>query len=110
MANLWVSETYVNADKGYTYGDQPPYESFTDDPGELYRRMRREYGRCTGSVRVDTADGKSIKIGWVFHRRVPYEGPHRAGQPTTYLQETWITLYDKQDTVVRTKHYHSLGA
>jgi hypothetical protein len=101
-ANLWVSETYINADKGYRYGEAEPYETFTDNPGELYRSLRKEYGRCTGNIFVDKEAGPQ-KVGWVFVKRVCYDDCK-----DTYLREVWVTVLDKPNTVTRTVHHHKL--
>jgi hypothetical protein len=87
---LYVQESYINATKGYCYGDSPVYETFTDDRGVLYREMQREYGRCTSKVYIDDPEiGAPKAIGWVFQKRVPY-----ADDPNeTYLREVWVTVH-----------------
>ena len=103
-ALLWVSETGVNATEGYQWGDSGPYETFTADLGELFRAMRREYGRCVSRIYVDQEGSAPIAVGWVFQKRAKYED---TGKP--YLQETWITVLDGPDTVKRTHHYHKIS-
>lgn len=104
--NLHISETMVNVTAGYRFGpdEHEITETFTDDPGELYRALQREYGRCTGKVYVDTADGTK-RVGWVFLKRAEYEDSSE-----TFLQETWVTLHDAPDTVTRERHYHALAS
>lgn len=102
--NLWICESFVNATEGHRFGDSEVYETFTGDSGELFRFLRREYGRCTGKVHVDTEDGTKA-VGWVFESRLKYEDVDE-----TYLREVWVTLHDAPDTVVRTPHYHELGS
>lgn len=101
--NLYVQESFVNATEGYRFGDSDVYESYTDDAGELYRSMLREYGRCIGKVYVDT-DGRTLHVGWIFQSREKYEDINE-----TYLREVWVTLHDEPDTVRRTSHYHALS-
>lgn len=56
--SLFVKESYVNVTEGYRYGgNDNPYETACDTAGDLFRVMRREYGRCTGKVYVDTIGG-----------------------------------------------------
>jgi hypothetical protein len=62
--------------------------------------MVREYGRCTGRVYIDGADGKGLPIGWVFIKRKEYDDCKE-----TFLQETWVTLHTAPDTVTREPHY-----
>ena len=73
-------------------GESGWYETFAETPGELFRANMREYGRCTGKVYVDDAEGKAHPVGWVFQKRIEYQDAHRlsAGEKT-YLQDTWVT-------------------
>lgn len=84
-ANLWCSEdqVWLVGEKGYRLGEGHPYETFTDDRGELFRACRRHLGRVSGSVYVDVA-GKPTRVGWVFLKKNPDgEG----------IIETWVTVY-----------------
>ena len=105
---MLISETFVNLDKGYRFGESEPYEPYTDNVGELFREMRREYGRCTGSVYVDTTDGKVKRIGWVFQKRMEYEDYRRGDSERYYTREVWVTLHDAKDTVTRQAHFHEI--
>lgn len=75
------------------------------DFGEIYRIMRREYGRCTGSVYVDNPDNpaRPVRVGWHFVSRQEYDGPPvrtcqapHCDNPrhftTTYLRGAWVTI------------------
>lgn len=109
MATLFASESYINATVGYRYGDSGVQETFCETPGELYRAMRREHGRCIGRTYIDTPDGTEA-IGWVFTKRVMYDDARprdgRYGPDAYYLREVWVTVHDAPDTVTRTPHYH----
>ena len=98
---MLISETFVNLDKGYQFGDSGKYEPFTDDLGQLYRSLRREYGRCTGRVYIDTKEHGTKAVGWVFVKRMKYEDCN-----DTYLREVWVTPFDAPDEVTRREHYH----
>ena len=100
---LWVSEAFVNLSKEIRYGETSPYESFTDDSGKLFRSHRREYGRCTGKVYIDTKDGKTLAIGWVFLGRDKYQGCDK-----TYLREVWVTLHDGPPISTAQYQYHEI--
>lgn len=109
---LYVSESYVNATKGYEFGESGPQEAYTDDPGELFRALRREYGRCIGKVYVDDRSGDPAlvrAVGWVFVKRMRYEDARPGDPDPTYLREVWVTLHDAPDTVTRERHYHTIG-
>ena len=100
---LLMKEEFVNVTKGHRFGGGEPYEPWTEDVGKLFRTCQREYGRCVSSVYVDQKEGPSIRVGWVFQKMDRYED---TGKP--YLRETWITLYEQADEVVRTHHYRKL--
>jgi hypothetical protein len=109
---LQVREDYVDATRGCRYGDSGAWqEAFTDDRGQLYRALMREYGRCTSKVYVDDpapvngddAKGYTLRpraVGWVFVKRVEYDDAHRLppGRERTYLREVWVTVREVPDT------------
>jgi hypothetical protein len=70
----------------YGIGESGWYEPFTDNLGELFKSLRKEYGRCVSRVYQDTPDGTADPVGWVFQKRVKYWDANE-----TYLQETWVT-------------------
>ena len=82
---LKIQETWVNKTEGYSYGKSDWYEPFTDDLGELFKSLQREYGRCISKVYNDNIDGTSYPIGWVFEKRANYDDTNE-----TYLQNTWV--------------------
>ncbi len=100
---LWVSEAFVDLSRKMRFGEAEPYESFTDDPGELFKSYQREFGRCTGKVYIDTKEGKALVIGWVFLKRDKYQDCNKS-----YLREVWVTLYDEPPTRTTQYHYHEL--
>lgn len=88
MSNIVMREQSVNATKGHMQGDSDWYESFTDDEGELFRSLQKEYGRCTGKVYIDLPRQEARPIGWVFLKRVEYSDVR--GQ--YFLSETWVEM------------------
>lgn len=84
-----IKETFINQDKNYIYGDSGWYEPYTDNPGALYRSLQSEYGRCTGRVYIDLPNGKAKPVGWVFVKRMEYEGSRNR---ETYIREAWVSL------------------
>lgn len=96
---LYCTEVYVNTTEGYSYYESlKPELAFTTDLGRLYRNCVREYGRCTGRVYAEMADGTSIPVGWVFVERCEYESRWYQSKADTYLRETWITVYNRIDS------------
>jgi hypothetical protein len=101
---LWISEAFVDLSREIRFGETGPYESFTDDPGELFKSCLREYGRCTGKVYIDTREGKTMAIGWVFLGRDTYQDCDK-----TYPREVWVTLHEGPPTRTTQYHYHELN-
>jgi hypothetical protein len=101
---LFIQETFINADKGYMFGESDVYETYCDTRGELFRDLQREYGRCLGKMYRDTDEGTKA-IGWVFLGRQRYED---TGEP--YLREVWVSIHTAPDTVTRESHYLELAA
>jgi hypothetical protein len=100
---LHVKESWVDRTRNIRCGDSDVYETWCNTTGELYRAMRREYGRCVSRVYVDGPNGTARAIGWVFQRRRKYDDVNE-----TYLAETWVTIHDKPDSVTHTEHFHYL--
>jgi len=51
---LLTQETYVNATKGYRFGESDPYEPWTEDTGKLFAALQKEYGRCVSRIYSET--------------------------------------------------------
>lgn len=102
---LYAQETTVNQTRGHIIGESPVFEAFTDSAGALFRGMQREHGRCASAVYIDSPTGQPKRIGWVFEKLDHYSD---TGEP--FMRETWITLHEKPDTVVREHHYLDLDA
>ena len=100
--NLMVSESWVNATKGYRLGDSGVYESYTDKVSELFRAMQKEYGRCVSKAYIDES-GNSKHIGWVFQKRKQYDDCKES-----YLQETWVSIHEKPNETKTTCFYKEL--
>lgn len=100
--SLWVQETYINRTLNAAYGESDVHEAFADTPGELYRFLQKEYGRCTSAIYIDTQEGTK-RIGWVFLKRAKYRDCD-----DTYLQETWVTLHEGPPEKTITYQYHVL--
>jgi hypothetical protein len=101
--SLYIQETYVNATEGHRFYDGEVYETSSETTGELYRRLRDEYGRCTGKVYIDKPDGGAQAVGWVFIGRQKYED---TGEP--YLREVWVTVHERAPETKTKKFYADL--
>jgi hypothetical protein len=102
---LMILETYVNDTEGHQFGDSGWYEPFTENRGELFRSLRREFGGCVSRVYQDVLIRRpaathgvyrrgtyTVKTaGWVFSRRERYDDA-RPGDKTTYVREVWVQL------------------
>jgi len=101
---MLVEESWTAFDekKGFWYGcgESGLFEPFTEDRGELFRAFQQSNGRCIGFVYVDTKDGGTEKVGWVFEKRRRYDDCNE-----TYLSHTWVTLHEEKPTVATTRHY-----
>lgn len=81
-----IQISHVNRDKGYIYSK---YEEKLDkqDRGCLFRRLSREFGRCSSKVYV----GEGTPVGWVFEKKALYEDTRE-----TYIMETWVTITEER--------------
>ena len=90
MENISIKETWVNRTKNYIVGETEYYESFTDNVGQLFRSLQKEFGRCTSKVYIDLPNEVN-PVGWVFVKMVKYDDTD-----DYYLQETWVTVEQKK--------------
>jgi len=100
---LYIQEEWVNASEGYHLGDSEVYETRFDNIGKLFRSLQREYGRCVSKCYVDTTEGKTLTIGWVFHKRKRYDDCNK-----TFLLETWVTLHNGEPVKTITYDYKEI--
>jgi hypothetical protein len=103
--SLFVQESFVNKTKGGLIGESDVYETRFDTLSELYHFCLREYGRCTGKVRIDRTDGTVLDIGWVFEKSEWYEDLPKE----RYLREVWVTVHDEPPTKTIKYQYHDIG-
>lgn len=85
--------TYVDATRHCQYGTE---ERVVETTTGLYQALRKEFGRCAGKAHVDSRDGRTKHVGWVFVARVPYDDTPKE----TYLREVWVTLIQREVTDV----------
>ena len=88
--NLWQAELLIEKDRGLVFSEIAPYETYTDNLGELFRANQKEYGRCVSKQYMERRDGSSFQSGWIFEKRSEYTDCDK-----TYLQETWIMVWTK---------------
>lgn len=89
-----IKETYVNRTEGHIFGDSGWYKPWTDDRGELFRSLQKEFGRCESRVYIDTPTGAKPS-GWVFARKDAYEGNPCKGHPS-YIREVWVEVTEDE--------------
>lgn len=91
--SLLIQETFVNTTEGHIFGEGPLLETNYDTPGEVFRAMQREYGRCVSHVYHDTTEGTK-RNGWVFQKRMQYED-----SKDWYIREVWVTVHISKPTI-----------
>ena len=99
MENIVMKESWVNATEGHRMGDSDWYESYTDNEGELFRSLQKEYGRCVSKVYIDQPNESlnPLPVGWVFQKKVEYSDV----QGQYFVRETWIELKHRYEKGVR---------
>lgn len=73
------------------------------DVRDVYQAARKEYGRCTGKIYIDSPTGPR-PIGWVFVRRLQYER-----SSDTYLRETWVVPYARYEKHTTIEVEYAIG-
>jgi hypothetical protein len=82
----------VNEDKNSRFSewDEPLADTWLGEDatsGEIFRAMRREYGRCTSKIYFSYAGRPDREAGWYFIKRCEYED-----SSDTYLRGAWVTV------------------
>jgi hypothetical protein len=103
--NFWIKETWINATKGYSYGDSGVYETCYNTLGQLYKFLTKECGKCISKMYIDNPNNehKPFHIGYVFQKREKYTDCNE-----TYLKETWVSFHEKKDDHIVKTHYRYL--
>jgi len=97
---MLISEQHINVTQDCLCGESGLYEPFTDEVGKLFKDLQKQFGRCTSKVYIDEED-VSRPIGWVFQKKQKYSDTDEE-----YVHEVWVTLHEKEPTVVTTHHYN----
>ena len=85
---LVIKEKYTNETENCYCGDSTWYEPYTDNLGNLFASMQKEYGRCVSKIYRDNCfDGSVDHIGWVFEKRKKYSDCQE-----TYIQHVWVSF------------------
>lgn len=88
---MLIKETWLNATENHIVGDSGEYETYTDNIGELFKFLQKEYGRCRSKIYIDKKDGSTVQIGWVFQKKMKYTDTGES-----YIGETWIECLEKK--------------
>ena len=81
-----IQISHVNSDKGRIYSEYVERIDKQDRRG-LFRRLSREFGRCSSKVYV----GAGTPVGWCFEKKAQYEDTRE-----TYIMETWVTITEER--------------
>ena|ERR1043166_338667 len=100
---MYIQETFINRTEDHIIDRTDVYLPWTGDKGKLFTSLQKEYGRCTGKVYVNTKDGKTKAIGWVFEGKDSY-----TDTKDTYIREVWVVLHKRQPSKVVTHYYEEL--
>ena len=101
MSYIWLKEVTINKTEYYRLGESGVYESCHNNVGELFKSLKKLYGKCVSNLYMEVAATKhGKKIGWVFEKRKKYDNSR-----DTFLCETWISLHEKPDTVTVEEHF-----
>lgn len=84
---MYVIETHVNETRNHYISESFHTETFTDNIGELFKTLQREYGRCVSKMYRDLKDGSTVIVGWVFSKQRQYEDCKG-----TYQHTVWVEL------------------
>lgn len=81
-----IQISHINRDKGHIYSE---YVERIDkqDRRSLFRRLSREFGRCSSKVYV----GEGTPVGWCFEKKNRYEDTRE-----TYIMETLVTITEER--------------
>jgi len=96
---MYLKEIYIaypkgDMEKGFRVRESGPYEASTDDVKRLFQSFQKKCGRCVSRVYTDK-DGESKPTGWVFRKRMQYEGID-----SKFILETRVILHEKPDEVI----------
>ena len=87
-----AKETYVNRDRNTVFGGSGWQTTFTDNRGELFRSLQKEFGRCESRMYADTPEGTK-PVGWVvFAKRMRYEDARFSNRQDFYIREVWVEV------------------
>lgn len=102
---MLISEQHINVTQDCLCGESGLYEPCNaDDIGKLFKTLQEEFGRCVSKIYIDEGDeGDARAIGWVFQKKQKYSDVDEE-----YVHEVWVTLHEKEPTVVKTYHYNYL--
>jgi hypothetical protein len=84
---LTIKETWVNRTQNHIVGDSGKYETRFEETNELFAFCQKEYGKCVSNMYVDHCLYGTLKIGWVFEKKMKYENCN-----DTYIQQTWVEV------------------
>lgn len=84
---MFIIETHVNDTENRFISGPFHTETFTDNIGELFQSLQKEYGRCVSKMYRDLKDGSTQVIGWVFSKQRQYEDCRE-----TYQHTVWVEL------------------
>lgn len=98
---MYTKETYINRSENVMIGESDFLETWTDNIGELFRSLQKEYGRAQKMFIDDPDTGAPKQVGWVFTGKDHYTD---TGEP--YTREVWVEVHEKEPDIQVTKYYY----
>jgi len=95
----YLVETFLNKTENYLLCEPqktPLADTVIKNLRDLYKYGRKEYGRCVSKMYVDSKDGITKHVGYVFEQKRYYEDTKEP-----YIAETWLSLEHYIETVER---------
>lgn len=99
---MWIEILFIDATKKCRIDSHCSEVEKDTTVGQLYKGLQAEYGRCKSAVRVDREGQSPIRVGWVFEKKMEYQGSNGA-----YIQEVWVTVLHEKPTT--TKRYKEIS-
>lgn len=104
---LWIQVTMVNVTQESRFYEGEQEESAFEKPGDLFKALTQEYGKCVSKMFRTFKEGGDKQIGWVFQKREFYTDANRLPKAQqTFIQETWVEVFDRPDEVTRKRFNH----
>jgi len=93
-----IREVYINKTEKYRIGEDTIKQEDTEIKtlSDLFKYGKKNYGRCISKVFIDSDDGKTIHIGYVFEKKDKY-----TDTKDDFIKEVWVTIEHYTEIIKR---------